>query len=59
MVPRCAAGPVPLRRLSSQIAGGTVGGVGLVDIAAAVANGVHHATGTRLRSLPRTLDAPV
>ncbi|MEV6567927.1 molybdopterin cofactor-binding domain-containing protein [Streptomyces kronopolitis] len=117
MVPRCAAGSVPLRRPSSQIVGGTVGGIGmalfeetvtdapggrianatfadylipvhadipemevvfvgapdrgspigtkgvgeigLVGIAAAVANGVYHATGTRLRSLPLTLDALV
>jgi xanthine dehydrogenase YagR molybdenum-binding subunit len=34
-----------------------VGEVGLVGIAAAVANAVFHATGTRLRSLPITLDA--
>ncbi|MCD0451137.1 xanthine dehydrogenase family protein molybdopterin-binding subunit [Actinocorallia sp. API 0066] len=34
-----------------------VGEIGLVGIAAAVANAVHHATGRRLRSLPLTLDA--
>jgi CO/xanthine dehydrogenase Mo-binding subunit len=34
-----------------------VGEVGLVGVAAAVANAVHHATGVRLRSLPITIDA--
>ncbi|SCK43364.1 xanthine dehydrogenase YagR molybdenum-binding subunit [Streptomyces sp. WMMB 714] len=33
-----------------------VGEVGLVGIAAAIANAVHHATGKRVRSLPITLD---
>jgi CO/xanthine dehydrogenase Mo-binding subunit len=33
-----------------------VGEVGLVGVAAAVANAVHHATGVRIRSLPITLD---
>ena len=33
-----------------------VGEIGLVGIAAAVANAVYHATGTRIRSLPITLD---
>lgn len=33
-----------------------VGEIGLVGIAAATANAVHHATGTRVRSLPITLD---
>ncbi|MDV7090188.1 xanthine dehydrogenase family protein molybdopterin-binding subunit [Rhodococcus opacus] len=33
-----------------------VGEVGLVGIAAAIANGVFHATGKRIRSLPITLD---
>jgi CO/xanthine dehydrogenase Mo-binding subunit len=33
------------------------GEVGLVGVAAAVANAVHHATGRRIRSLPVTLDA--
>ncbi|QPP06000.1 xanthine dehydrogenase family protein molybdopterin-binding subunit [Streptomyces bathyalis] len=33
-----------------------IGEIGLVGIAAAVANAVHHATGTRIRSLPITLD---
>jgi CO/xanthine dehydrogenase Mo-binding subunit len=33
-----------------------IGEVGLVGIAAAVANAVHHATGKRVRSLPITLD---
>ena len=33
-----------------------VGEVGLVGIAAAIANGVFHATGRRIRSLPITLD---
>ncbi|WP_329153972.1 xanthine dehydrogenase family protein molybdopterin-binding subunit [Streptomyces sp. NBC_01456] len=36
-----------------------VGEIGLVGIAAAVANGVYHATGKRIRSLPLTLDALV
>jgi CO/xanthine dehydrogenase Mo-binding subunit len=34
-----------------------IGEVGLVGVAAAVANAVHHATGRRIRSLPITLDA--
>ncbi|MEU3244895.1 xanthine dehydrogenase family protein molybdopterin-binding subunit [Streptomyces sp. NPDC006875] len=34
-----------------------VGEVGLVGIAAAISNAVHHATGRRLRDLPITLDA--
>ncbi|WP_055490847.1 xanthine dehydrogenase family protein molybdopterin-binding subunit [Streptomyces sp. TP-A0356] len=34
-----------------------IGEVGLVGVAAAVANAVHHATGKRIRSLPITLDA--
>jgi xanthine dehydrogenase YagR molybdenum-binding subunit len=33
-----------------------IGEIGLVGIAAAVANAVHHATGRRIRSLPITLD---
>jgi CO/xanthine dehydrogenase Mo-binding subunit len=33
-----------------------IGEVGLVGISAAIANGVHHATGRRLRSLPITID---
>ncbi|MFD3524223.1 xanthine dehydrogenase family protein molybdopterin-binding subunit [Streptomyces sp. NPDC058653] len=33
-----------------------IGEIGLVGIAAAVANAVHHATGKRVRSLPITLD---
>ncbi|MFI1469238.1 xanthine dehydrogenase family protein molybdopterin-binding subunit [Streptomyces wuyuanensis] len=33
-----------------------VGEVGLVGVAAAVANAVHHATGRRIRSLPITID---
>lgn len=34
-----------------------IGEVGLVGVAAAVANAVYHATGKRIRSLPVTLDA--
>lgn len=34
-----------------------VGEVGLVGVAAAIANAVHHATGKRIRSLPITVDA--
>lgn len=34
-----------------------IGEIGLVGVAAAVANAVHHATGRRIRSLPITLDA--
>ena len=33
-----------------------IGEVGLVGVAAAIANGVYHATGRRIRSLPITLD---
>ena len=33
-----------------------VGEVGLVGVAAAIANGVFHATGKRIRSLPITID---
>lgn len=33
-----------------------IGEIGLVGVAAAIANAVHHATGRRLRSLPMTLD---
>jgi hypothetical protein len=33
-----------------------VGEIGLVGIAAAIANAVHHATGRRIRSLPITID---
>ncbi|MBF8184166.1 xanthine dehydrogenase family protein molybdopterin-binding subunit [Nonomuraea sp. K274] len=33
-----------------------VGEVGLVGVAAAIANAVHHATGRRMRSLPITID---
>ncbi|MFI9048436.1 xanthine dehydrogenase family protein molybdopterin-binding subunit [Streptomyces sp. NPDC053427] len=34
-----------------------IGEIGLAGIAAAVANGIYHATGKRIRSLPITLDA--
>jgi xanthine dehydrogenase YagR molybdenum-binding subunit len=33
-----------------------LGDIGLVGVAAAIANAVFHATGTRLRDLPITLD---
>ena len=33
-----------------------VGEIGLVGIAAAIANAVYHATGRRIRSLPITID---
>jgi CO/xanthine dehydrogenase Mo-binding subunit len=33
-----------------------LGEVGLVGVAAAIANAVYHATGRRIRSLPITLD---
>ena len=33
-----------------------IGEVGLVGVAAAIANGVYHATGRRIRSLPITID---
>ncbi|MFB9467127.1 hypothetical protein [Streptomyces cinereospinus] len=33
-----------------------VGEIGLVGMAAAIGNAIHHATGRRLRSLPFTLD---
>ncbi len=32
-----------------------IGEVGLVGVAAAIANGVYHATGRRIRSLPITI----
>jgi xanthine dehydrogenase YagR molybdenum-binding subunit len=33
-----------------------VGEIGIVGVAAAIANAVYHATGTRVRDLPITLD---
>ena len=33
-----------------------LGEIGIVGVAAAVANAVYHATGTRVRNLPITLD---
>jgi xanthine dehydrogenase YagR molybdenum-binding subunit len=33
-----------------------VGEIGLVGVAAAIANAIHHATGKRIRSLPITID---
>jgi xanthine dehydrogenase YagR molybdenum-binding subunit len=33
-----------------------VGEIGIVGVAAAIANAVHHATGRRVRDLPITLD---
>ncbi|HTF07329.1 MAG TPA: hypothetical protein VK659_04065, partial [Asanoa sp.] len=33
-----------------------LGEVGIVGVAAAIANAVHHATGRRIRDLPITLD---
>lgn len=33
-----------------------LGEIGLVGVAAAIANAVYHATGRRIRSLPITLD---
>jgi len=33
-----------------------VGEVGIVGVAAAIANAVHHSTGVRVRDLPVTLD---
>jgi xanthine dehydrogenase YagR molybdenum-binding subunit len=33
-----------------------LGEIGIVGVAAAIANAVHHATGTRVRDLPITLD---
>ncbi|MFJ2478237.1 xanthine dehydrogenase family protein molybdopterin-binding subunit [Streptomyces sp. NPDC087659] len=42
---------------ASAIGAKGIGEVGLVGIAAAVANAVYHATGKRIRSLPITLDA--
>jgi CO/xanthine dehydrogenase Mo-binding subunit len=44
--------PDPLTPLGAK----GVGEIGLVGIAAAIANGVHHATGRRIRSIPITLD---
>ena len=44
--------PDPLTPLGAK----GVGEIGLVGIAAAVANALHHATGSRIRSLPITID---
>jgi len=33
-----------------------VGEIGIIGVAAAIANAVYHATGTRVRHLPITLD---
>jgi xanthine dehydrogenase YagR molybdenum-binding subunit len=33
-----------------------LGEIGIVGVAAAIANAVHHATGRRVRDLPITLD---
>jgi len=44
--------PDPLTPLGAK----GIGEIGLVGIAAAIANAVHHATGRRIRSLPITLD---
>jgi xanthine dehydrogenase YagR molybdenum-binding subunit len=44
--------PDPLTPLGAK----GVGEVGLVGVAAAIANAVHHATGRRIRELPITLD---
>jgi xanthine dehydrogenase YagR molybdenum-binding subunit len=41
----------------SPQAGGGVGDVGQVGVAAAVPNAVHHAAGRRVRSLPITVGA--
>ena len=47
-----AGEPDPLTPLGAK----GVGEIGLVGVAAAIANGVHHATGRRIRSIPITLD---
>jgi CO/xanthine dehydrogenase Mo-binding subunit len=44
--------PDPLTPLGAK----GVGEIGLVGIAAAIANAVYHATGRRIRSIPITLD---
>jgi xanthine dehydrogenase YagR molybdenum-binding subunit len=44
--------PDPLTPLGAK----GLGEIGLVGIAAAIANAVHHATGRRIRSIPITLD---
>jgi len=41
---------------SNPIGAKGIGEVGLVGVAAAIANGVYHATGRRIRSLPITID---
>jgi len=44
-------GPDP----SNPIGAKGIGEVGLVGVAAAIANGIYHATGRRIRSLPITI----
>jgi xanthine dehydrogenase YagR molybdenum-binding subunit len=41
---------------SNPIGAKGIGELGLVGIAAAIANGVYHATGRRIRSLPITIN---
>jgi CO/xanthine dehydrogenase Mo-binding subunit len=40
---------------SNPIGAKGIGELGLVGVAAAIANGVYHATGRRIRSLPITI----
>ena len=43
-------------RIVSRIGAKGVGEIGMVSVAAAVSNAIHHATGRRMRSLPMTPD---
>jgi xanthine dehydrogenase YagR molybdenum-binding subunit len=43
-------------RIVSRLGAKGVGEIGIVGVAAAIANAIHHATGRRLRSTPMTPD---
>jgi xanthine dehydrogenase YagR molybdenum-binding subunit len=43
-------------RIVSQMGAKGLGEIGIVGVAAAISNAIHHATGRRVRSLPMTPD---